>query len=259
MASDNQASYSKIGFTLILGVLLIIGTVIYLGGMRNANDEFYAETYFENGVSGLDAGSSVNFRGVKVGSVKEISFIGVRYPGCTEADAQTVWVRLALNRKLAGITADENSDVVVRDLVQRGLHATVSASGITGLSRIELDMKPGLQDKAISWKPRNLCIPPAPSILESAANTADRILAQIDRIDLVDGWTNVVNALTSAHSVLGGVDDLLQTQGGKVSQILDDLQTTASSLRDFADQIKSNPTQLLRSFDVEPLPETRRQ
>ena len=81
MANDNHANYARIGGFIILGIVLILVTLVWLGGAGGNKNEFYAETFFSNDVSGLDVGSAVNLRGVRVGSVKRISFIGAVYDG----------------------------------------------------------------------------------------------------------------------------------------------------------------------------------
>lgn len=260
MANDNQANYAKIGFSIVLGVVLMLGALIYLGGVRDVSQEFPVETYFENGVQGLSVGSDVNFRGVKIGRVEAITFLRNRYPSCNAtAEKGSIWVKLALDRKLCCMKDETDPRQEMERSIADGLHATVSANAVTGLARIELSLKPDLIAKAKprNWKPKYPCIPPAPSLMESAGNTADRILAQIDKINLVDGWTNIVSSLVTAQNVLNGADVILQSESGKLSEILDNIREASSSLRDFADNIKNNPSVLLRSNDPEALPETR--
>ena len=84
---SNHANYGKIGFTVILGIAATVAVLIYLGGVGANSDILYAETYYDNPVTGLSVGSDVNLRGVKVGEVREISFIGSEYE---EADGKDV-------------------------------------------------------------------------------------------------------------------------------------------------------------------------
>ena len=99
MAADNHPNYAKIGFFILAGVALVVGTLIYLGGFGAAQHEFIAETHFSYPVSGLDVGSAVNFRGVRVGSVRRISFIGAEYEEIGNPhDARQIYVELALDK-----------------------------------------------------------------------------------------------------------------------------------------------------------------
>ena len=94
---NNEANFAKIGAFIIAGVVLIAGTLVYLGGMRGKKNEFFVETYFHNSVSGLDVGSTVNYRGVKLGSVKKISFIGAEYSEVPPKDGRNIYVLMALD------------------------------------------------------------------------------------------------------------------------------------------------------------------
>ncbi len=252
-----SANYARLGFFMVLAGALIVGAVMWFGGADANRHEFLVETYFVDPVSGLDVGSAVNFRGVKVGAVKRISFIAAEYPKAAPEDRQTIWVLLALDRRLIGLS-DGNVEGHVNEMLAKGIHATVSASGVTGLSRIEMNYpKTKIQDKKISWKPKNVCVPPAPSILQSAADSAQRILGQIDRMDLVDAWTNLIYTIKSAGATIEGAGGMLDAQRGNVNEILSNLREASASLRVFADEVRSNPALLLRDRSPEPLDETR--
>ena len=259
MANDNEASFAKIGAFIILGVVLIAGVLVYLGGMGGKKREFLVETYFSNDVSGLDVGSAVNFRGVRIGAVKEISFIGVEYKKMPPQQARNIYVLMALDSKLCRVPeSGDGMESGMQRLVAHGLHATVTASGITGLSRIELNFpKTEIVDEKIPWKPKHLFIPPAPSILESAADSATKVLNQLNKMDFVSVWSNVVRLAGSAADVCENANDLIDSQKGRINDTLQNLDGAVSSLRTFAETISENPSLLLRPRDAEPLPETK--
>jgi len=265
MTNDNHANYGKIGFFIVLGLSLVIGTLAYLGGAGAGRHELLAETYFQNAVSGLDVGSAVNFRGVRIGSVRRISFVGAEYDeaegtSISREDARKIYVMLALDTRLfqlgrhSGRTAEES----LRRFVERGLHATVSASGVTGLSHIELNFpKMAVEDAHPTWTPRYVCIPPAASLIQNMADSATAILDQINRMNLVAAWSNIVVAIASANELLLSVNTLVDSNQGSVTEILSNLREASSSLREFSDKVKAEPSLLLRSNNPEPLPETK--
>lgn len=257
MASDNQANYARIGGFIIVGIALIVATLVWFGGVSGKDSEFLVETYFPNDVTGLDVGSTVNFRGVRMGSVKRISFVGAVYDVTAPEDGRKIYVLLALDRRLFRVNHVEAPEKMLESMVSKGLHATVSASGVTGLSHIELNFPKGkMPTENMSWKPRRITIPPAPSILQSAADSATQILDQINRMDLLEAWSNAVLTLESANTTIGSFGTLLESNSGNITEILDNLREASSSLRDFANEIKSNPSALLRSSDPDRLPET---
>ncbi len=258
MASENEASYAKIGFFIVLGVALILGTIIYIGGMGSTQHAFIAETFFNDSVSGLDVGSTVNLRGVRVGTVGRISFIGAEYAGVRHEDRRKIYVEMNLDRRLFRMGDEVEPNQVLATMVKRGLHATVSASGVTGLSRVELNFPKGeVKEETRSWDPRYPIIPPAPSILQSAADSAQQILNQLNKMDFVAAWSNLLDVAQNANTALGNVNQVLTGEQGNIGEILGNVRDASSSLRDFADQIRNNPSSVLRSYTPARLEETR--
>lgn len=259
MANDNHANYAKIGFFIVVGALLIVGTLIRLGGFGSKNYEFPAETYFTDSVSGLEVGSAVNLRGVRVGSVKRISFVGAEYEEASKEDGRRIYVLLTFDTRLFRLGESRKPAQVLQAMVDHGLHATVSASGVTGLSHIELNFPKGevKGEKKPVWKPEHVYIPPAPSILQSAADSAQQILGQLNRMDFVEAYSNVLGVAKEATEALGNFNTVLTSEQGGISDILSNVREASASLRDFADQVKANPSSILRSYTPERLEETR--
>ncbi len=258
MSASNKANYARIGFFIVLTVALAVGVLVFLGGMGGNKYEYLCETYFSYPVSGLEVGSAVNFRGVRVGAVKRISFIANEYEDHSDADAQNIWVQIALDTRLIGVPADGSVHDNLERMIAKGLHVRVSASGVTGLSKLEVDYpRSKIVDRPISWRPRTLCVPPAPSILQSASDSAQQILDQINHMDLVNFWTNAVSCISSANELLNNSSSLVGSQQGAIGEIISNLRDTSINLRDFSQQIRDNPGMLLRNREQEPLSETR--
>ena len=69
----------KIGL-FVLSSLVILTTFIVILGIGNLfQKHILLETYFDESIQGLEVGSIVKFRGVRVGTVKEISFVQDQY------------------------------------------------------------------------------------------------------------------------------------------------------------------------------------
>ena len=193
MASDNHAHYSKIGFAVLIAAAATVATLIWLGGLGEGDDPLYVETYYEKSVSGLSVGSPVNFRGVTIGKVAVIDFVGNHYD-VVGKDNSRIYIKMAINRKALGMAEDEGYDpesLLARLVDVVGLRATVTASGITGLSRIECDYFPDAPPPPkLSWTPRAVYIPPKMSLLEDFSSAATRVMNQINAMDFVAGATS---------------------------------------------------------------------
>ncbi len=167
---------------------------------------------------------------------------------------------IAIDPQLCGFGKDERHvDERLGEIAARGLHATLSANILTGIAHIELNFpKIAIVDEQISWKPRSLCIPPAPTLLESASDALPGLIAKFGKLDIGGSWSNVMDAVTSAGTLMGSANTFVETQQGNLADIISNLRDASSALRDFSYQVRDNPSLLLRSADAPNLPETAR-
>ena len=263
MASDNHASYTRIGLTVVIGVVAIVASLIYIGGMRGESNVVYAETYYDKPVSGLSVGSVVNFRGVKIGEVKEISFVGDEYDVEGVANSR-IYILMALQ---CGTMNPENetpaeAEAIIRQMVDKvGLRATVTTSGITGLSRIEcdyheMDGSAAMDVPPIAWTPKHVYIPAKISLLDNFSVAATKVMNQINRMDLGTAWSNLNSAVESLARATEGAKNMLDARQGDLDLIIDDFSATSASLRDLASEVKRNPSLLIRERKAQRLEET---
>ena len=250
--ASNHASYATIGLTVVLGIVAITATLVYIGGAGGADRFMFAETYYDRSVSGLSVGSTVNFRGVKVGEVKEISFVGNKYE-TSDDDAQRIYILMAFRCDDLALYSGK-----AKRLLDRGLRATVTASGVTGLSRIELDLlKQAAPPPPISWQPKNLYIPPAPSLMSSFSDSATKVMNQINKMDLDAAWSNIHVAVESVSRATESAMTTLETRRADFARIIENIAEASESLRELAAELKRNPSLLLRERTEAPLDETR--
>lgn len=258
MASENRANYSKIGFFLVAATVAIIATLVYLGGAGNNKEELVAETYCDTAVSGLSKGSEVNFRGVKVGEVKDITFVWREYPEASDEDARQVLIVMSLDSRMLFPRRDSSPEEAMRRYVEHGLRATVVSSGITGLSHIELNyQKLQTTPRRISWHPAGVCIPPEPSILDSFSDAATSLINNLNDIDVRGAWSNITAFSESTARLTENANAILESQKAVIGGILEQVEQAGYSIRQLADELRDNPSLLLRPRDAEPLPETK--
>ena len=261
MANDTRASYARIGFAILAGTVATAVTLVYLGGLRGHRNEVFVETYYDREVSGLSVGSPVNFRGVKIGEVREIDFVGNKY-ATKGSDGLRIYILMALNPKKLGYFRGEGleaSEAVAYLVKSRGLRATVTASGITGLSRIECDLTPGTFPPAetFAWTPKHPFVPQKASLMDNFSDAATRVMNQINTMDLGAVWSNVNESVSSMSRTLQTVQTMMETCQGEVEKVAADVSDAASSLKDFAGELKANPALILRERRPQPLDETR--
>lgn len=260
MASDNKPHFAFIGFTVLIGVAAIVATLIYLGGFGGRDMEFMVESYYDKPVSGLSVGSAVNFRGVKIGEVRDITLVRPKTGDFSADDVQRIRIFMAINLRRMGFLKRPEDDEVRRmmeSLIEHGLRATVASSGITGLSRIELNMVQNPPPVArLTWIPRLPLIPPAPSLIDSFSDVATRVMGQINKMDFVSVWSNVQSIAESTSHIMGNVDSLIESQKANLCEMMQNINEASARIDELARRLEENPSLLLRPADPEVLPET---
>ena len=69
-----RANYFKIGLFVIAAAAIAITSVVYMGAGALFRKKLLMETYIDESVQGLEIGSAVRYRGVKIGAVDKIDF-----------------------------------------------------------------------------------------------------------------------------------------------------------------------------------------
>lgn len=260
MASDNHANYGRIGFTVFLGAIALAVALIYLAGVGNKDSEYLVETYYDHPVSGLSVGSAVNFRGVKIGEVREISFASAVYDDdeLTSNDFQRVIIVMALDCRRLDVCSNAEAKDVVCKFLGAGLRATIMSNAVTGMSRVEFNIPANpLPLPVLSWKPRHHQIPPQPSLIENLSVSLARAVNTINKIDIPAIWSNISVVASSSAKITKDVSDFVSTEKDGMSAIVRNIEEASDSIDELADTLKNNPSLLLRGRDAEPLSETR--
>ena len=155
---------------------------------------------------------------------------------------------------------DAEFRVGVAELVEkRGLRASVVSSGITGLSRIELNYIPqeNLDPlQPITWKPQRAYIPSKASLFDNISVAATKVLNQINRMDLGAAWSNISVSVEALAAATDSAKTMLQSRQGDVDRILDNLSETTVSLKGLSAELKRNPSLLIRERTPSRLVET---
>lgn len=260
MANDNHASFAKIGFVVFIGVIAIVATLIYLGGISHGDDAVMVETYYDKPVSGLSVGSVVNFRGVKIGEVRDIGFVGDHYD-VKGADNSRIYILMAINPKYLKLDRheiDSLATIIEKYVTHLGLRATVTASGITGLSRIECDFDPAdnTAPVPISWTPRNAYIPPKMSLLDNFSDSATKVMNQINSMDVNAVWSNINHTVEALARTTDGLRLMVETRQDDFEKITENISAITTSAKELAAEVRRNPSLLIRERVVRPLEET---
>jgi len=255
---NKKISPAMIGAFVLGAVALIVIAILVFGSGRLFRQTRDFVLYFDNSVNGLRVGAPVKFKGVEVGSVKDIR---LQLEQGAEVNKIPVIIEIDLEKLTSrGATLDitVNREAFRKAIVDRGHRGQLAMeSMVTGLLFVALDFFPGTpinlvqQENADNKYPE---VPTLPTSLEQAKGAVDRILNKLDEIDFKElganlqatlkGVNRTVNSpeiesvLRSLARVMPKVDEavvnirnLAGTTEDKVKVLADDLQHTSADAR----------------------------
>lgn len=222
---SQKPNYFKIGLFVIAGTLVLAIAIIIFGGGKYFEETYMLETYFEQSVQGLDVGAPIKFQGVQVGNISEIGFVFEDY----KTSYQYVLVRAKIikrtrkNSKLSLFIDDNDRELGMKKMIEKGLRLQLASQGITGvafLNAVYLDPEkhPPL---SIDWKPKYLYVPSAQGTLEQITQSIEKLTDSIGNIDFKDISDDVEKLLTTLN---------LTVQEADIPKLSKKLQSTLETL-----------------------------
>jgi|APTNR8051073442_1049403.scaffolds.fasta_scaffold02467_3 paraquat-inducible protein B len=247
----NKANPKVIGAFVLGAIGLLIAMFVLFGSADLFRPKVSVVMYFPGSVKGLRVGSAITFRGVAIGTVREIEVeydtddnkIQIVVQGEIEgADVATVGTK-ALPKRLVG-GAEER----MRYFVQQGLKAQMSLPNlVTNQVNIEVDFFPGVSSARHSAEPDAVPIeiPVVPSTIEEVSTTLQDMFKKISALPLDDfiadsrallqGASRLVNdprlpqILANVDGTFADARAALQALDGKIGPIVDDVARLSQS------------------------------
>ncbi|CAM3015423.1 MlaD family protein [Rariglobus hedericola] len=204
-----KVSPAVVGLFVLGALVLGLVALFSFGGINFFSKPERFVVYFDESVHGLDLGSPVKLRGVRVGRVVDI---GLRYEPAT--GGSLVAVSCELNRNLIadgkGGMIDVTEDGKLQQLVDRGMRAQLGVIGYaTGLLYVEIDFldpvnypatpRPDLVSKYVE-------MPAVPSKSAELLRSLDEILTNIKGVDLAALSREVQGLVADTRKKINGLD-----------------------------------------------------
>jgi paraquat-inducible protein B len=252
---NKKISPTLIGAFVIGAVALLVIAVIAFGSGRLFRQTKEFVVYFDGTVNGLNIGAPVKFRGVEIGSVKNILLqlerdIEVhRIPVIFEVDLKKITSRGAAGT----ILEDPNA---LKTAIDQGLRAQLrTESLVTGVLYIGIDLFPGTLARFVQPARSTYTeIPTVPTALERVELTAGEILAKLSEVDFkgmmdsvaraVDGVGQLVNspalksALQRLDQTMPKVDEAIVEIRKMTSSLDGNITTLSANLQQTSDEAR---------------------
>lgn len=215
-----------IGAFLLAGLALLAAGVLLL-----SRDSWFSQpseyvVYFTGALDGLDVGADVTYRGVKVGTVREIRLSYDR-----ELQDVVMPVIVRINNPGDSSGRGRGFERVLGQLIERGLRAQLQTpSLLTGKAIVALDMFPGQQGYVHAHTELNglPVIPSVPSRIDQAADVLRELVASLRELPLQAMIDSANRTLSSIEKLTSSPD--LQQGLGNLNSLLARLDRLSANL-----------------------------
>jgi len=223
---------------------------------------------FNDSIRGLTPGAPVEFRGIPVGEVGDISAqidlktFQFSAPVTIHLDPQRLGVKFTEVKAAGGIEAVRHR--LIDSLVAHGLRAQLKTGNLlTGSAFVSLDFVKGAPPATVDWSQQPVQLPTTPGQLEATEATVEDIITKVDKMPLQEIGENLRKAigdldltlvsargtLVSAQGTLDNTSNLTQPNSAQVQQLgntLQEVSRAARSVRVLADYLERHPEALIR-------------
>ncbi len=204
-----KTSPTIVGLFVIGALLLGVVGLTTFGGINLFSRPQRFVVYFDESIHGLDLGSPVKLRGVRVGRVADIR---IRYDAPKQHSEIEVICELSRNTiaDAAGGAMDVADRAELQKLVNAGLRSRLGISGIaTGLLFVDLDFFNPRQypvNRSAFADDTYTVIPAIPSTISEFQASLSEILAKLKDVDLVTLSREATGIIVDARRQLNALD-----------------------------------------------------
>lgn len=205
--------YIKLGAFIVIGTFMVVSLIVILGAGRYFQTTYQVESYFNESVNGLEIGSPVKLRGVRIGRVADINFVANRYENASLYEARQVLVVCDIYPDLFRDMSYEDFKRAIKLESERGLRVRPTSLGLTGqiflnLQYLDPETNPPMD---IQWEPDKAYIPSVPStlnLLESAVTSISNTLSSVSQ-------ESIESIVDDFRSIMSTLETMINTEGGK--------------------------------------------
>ena len=234
---SRKANKTLIGAFVIGAVALLVSVILILGSGKFFTERDSYVLYFKGSVKGLNIGAPVMFRGVKIGSVTDISLmadhedLSIRIPVIIEVEPDR-FKRTVQQQK-------RDPDKTIELLIEKGLRAQlVMQSFVTGQLMVNLDFYPEKSARFSGLKSEHPEIPTISSGLEE-------LVSKIEELPLSD-------LINRANSSLEGLENLVKSP--ELKESISSLQGALNDIRNLIQEMDVHVAPLLgQASNIRPM------
>jgi len=192
---SKRANPAAVGIFVVVALALVVVGLVTLGGLQLFKKQLTYVMFFDGSVGGLDVGSPVEIRGVKIGTVREIRL----FTGNTKIG---VYVNIDPSLLPKGTKVGQGEGAVQR-LIQEGLRAQLQTQSLlTGQLLVYLDLFPGTPIELAGLDPTVKEIPTVPTTLARLQARLESFMDKLEKVPLNELIASATQTLESTRLLL---------------------------------------------------------
>ena len=206
---SKQANKTMIGTFVVSAIILAVAGIIIFGSGKIFKKTAKYVMYFEGSINGLNKGSAVVWRGVKIGSVINITLqadtkdLTINIPIIIEIDPSKINII-----KEASV---QNEPEPIARMIKRGLKAQLQMqSFVTGMLMIDLDFRPDSPIKLVDTNKEYPEIPTVPSTMESLTKQIAKFPVE-EMLEKIQSTITGIEKIASSPDILEGIQSINET------------------------------------------------
>ncbi len=178
----------------------------------------YWQLEFSGSVRGLTKGAPVEFRGLQVGKVEDVSLkIG-------QVNNEDILISVLVETEperlveKGVIQNDQEYMKLIDSLVARGLRAQLrTGSIITGQLYVDLDFRENVAPKTVDWDLKYPIVPTIPASIEELMAVFNKMLEKIETIPFEQIGQDIRSMVKNLDSTVKASEELLKTVNSKIA------------------------------------------
>jgi paraquat-inducible protein B len=213
-----KTSPKLIGGFVVVAIALVIAGILAFGGGEFLRPKEEAVLFFaESSLSGLEVGSPVTFRGVKVGRVTQII---IQYDATNQKLRIPVQIEVELD-KFQFVSGAPNAGNI-KALIDRGLRAQLQLQSlVTGQVNVDLAFHPETSIRLVGAEPGIIEIPTIPSDIDLLKADFTSVLQKISKLPLDQIAGQVLETLGTAKGLVADIDAQVKPSFDNLNRVLD--------------------------------------
>jgi len=226
-----KTHHFRIGLFVLAGALLLVVALLAMGLRTYLGKRDVFETVVTGKVENLSVGALVTLRGVTIGKVSSIEFIGTEYPDYKE---QFVLIQFRVPSGTVWSAETDQIQQLLDTEAAHGLRARVQGQGVLGASILALEyVDPKLYPvEPIPWTPKHYYIPSAPSQVNRLISSMEKNLSLLENVDLSEVLNRAKTLIDTANRLAENVNQIDFKQiGTNAGSLIAELRETNHGLQ----------------------------